>query len=244
MSKTSLKEKLKKKRDELAKKSEGQGNIMFIKEGTIRIRILPIQPDENGEDQDFSWEISQFYLGPDIKGVISPSTLGEDCPILEKQKELAKSSDPDDKDIAKSLSPRTRHLIPILLYKDELGKKPDPESYCKLLLLTNSLQSQIYDFYLDPDWGDLTDPVEGYDIKITRKGSGKTDTEYTVMPMKNSVLPKEFSKPINLKELIKKVVPTYEEAEEKLYQYLGESKAEPEEEEDQPRRPKKKKVKK
>lgn len=244
MSKTSLKERLKKKRDELARKSEGNGSIIFIKEGTIRVRILPIKPDEDGEDQDFSWEIAQFYLGPDVKGVISPATLGFDCPIMEKHKELAKSSDPDDKEIAKSLSPRTRHLIPVLVYTDANGKKPDPESYGKLMLLTNAIQSQIYDFYLDPDWGDMTDPVEGYDIKITRKGSGKTDTEYTVMPMKNSALPKEFAKPVDLRELVAKVVPSYDEAEEKLMQYLGEATSKDDGEDDAPRLPKKKKSKK
>jgi len=221
MSKKSLTERLRKKRDELRAKSEKSGNIVFIKEGTIRIRILPIEPDQNGEDQDFSWEIPHFYLGQDIKGVISPSAIGLPCPILEKQKELAKSSDPDDKDLAKMLTPRTRHLIPVLIYKDESGKNPDPDSYGKLLMLTNSLMSQIYDYYLDPEWGDLTDPIEGYDLKITRKGSGKTDTEYTVMPMKTSRLPDKYAKPINLRKKVEEVIPSYKEVEEKLNQFLG-----------------------
>jgi hypothetical protein len=223
----SLRERLKKKREELASRSGGQGNLIFIKEGTIRVRVQPV-----GEDQDFGVEIPQFYLGSKIKGVISPSVLGGECPILEKQKELAASKDPDEQEIAKSLIPRNRHLMPVIMYKDERGKEIDEENSGKFLLLTNSLMSQIIDFYLDPDLGDFTDPENGYDLKITRRGSGKLDTEYSVRSMPPSKVPAKWAKEVDLQGMLKAVIPSYEEAEAKLEEFLGGSF---EEEENEPK---------
>lgn len=236
MAKLSLKERLKKKREELKRRTENTGVLYFIKEGTVRIRVLPV-----GEEVDFSKEIVQFYLGPDVKGVISPSTLGGECPILERQKELSKSSDPDDKEIAKMLSPRTRHLMPVIIYKDERGKEIDEENSPKLILLTNSLMSQIIELFLDPDLGDFTDPENGYDLKITRMGSGKTDTEYSVRSMPPSKIPDKWAKEVDFEELLKEAIPTYDEAEEKLHQFLGSSPGEDDEEEQAPRKTSKKK---
>ncbi len=214
----SLRERLKKKREELASRSGGPGNLIFIKEGTIRVRVLPV-----GEDQDFGVEIPQFYLGSKIKGVISPSVLGMECPILEKQKELAQSKDPDEQEIAKSLVPRSRHLMPVLVYKDERGKEVDEENSGKLILLTNSLMSQVIDFFLDPDLGDFTDPENGYDLKITRRGSGKLDTEYSVRNMPPSKIPAKWAKEVDLQEMLKKIVPSYDEALSMLEEFLGTS---------------------
>jgi hypothetical protein len=56
---------------------------------------------------------------------------------------------------------------------------------------------QLLTYFVDPDWGDLTDPDKGYDVVIEKAGSG-LQTSYTVRPRKNST-------PIPDKSLLEKV---------------------------------------
>jgi len=212
----SLKERLRKKRKKLAERSAGSG-VIFIKEGTLRIRILPV-----GEDNDWALEMTHFYLGPTIKGIFSASSLGLPCPVMEAYEELKAGSD-SDKDLAKSFTPRKKYLVPAVIYEDERGKKIDADRSGQLVMLTPTIYGEIIDMFLDPDLGDFTDPKEGYDLKIKRTGSGKLDTEYTVSAMRPTPLAKEWAKEVDLNELAKKVLIPYEDAKEKVEEFLLEN---------------------
>ena len=229
MAKQKLKERLKKRLEEQKAKRQS-GAIYFIKPDTeVRIRILNM-----GEEEEFIKEVTQFYLGSDIKGVISPITFGEPCGIQEGYDELKNSDDDDDKEIANKFVPRLKYLPFCAIYKDLKGKEVDERLSPKFVLLAAGTYQDILEKYLDEDeWGDMTDPEDGYDIKIKRVGSGKTDTEYTVTPCKNTRAPKGFRKSYNLDEEVRKILPTYEQTKAFLDQFLG---LDPEEDE-----PKKKK---
>lgn len=232
----SLKERMAKKKEQLKKGGgSGKSGIIFIKEGTIRVRVLP-----TGEENDFVFEVIQFYLGGEIKGVFSPATFGAPCAIMEAYEELKNSDDPDDKELAKKFVPKRKFLMPVAVYKDIKGKELDTDNSGKLVQLTAGLYQDIIDLYLDEDeWGDMTDIKEGYDLKLSRSGKGMTDTEYTVQPCKNTKAPKEYSKEeIDLETKIKEVIPSYEETQEYVEKFLhlgGE-----EDEDDSPKKKKKK----
>lgn len=233
LKKKSMKQRLKEKREELKRKSSGSSIIRQKDEGTMRVRILP-----TGEDNDFVQEIIQFWLGQELKGLISPATFGEPCAVMESYQELKDSDDEDDKDLAKGMMPKNRYVIPVLVYADDKGKKINTELSGKLLQITNGLYQSIIDLYLDDDeWGDMTDPKKGYDLKITRDGKGMTDTTYTVQPCKNTPIAKEYRKPIALEELVRKDIPTYEETVAIRNSYLNGSG----EEEEKTKKSKKKK---
>lgn len=232
----SLKEKLKDKKDELKSRSTG-GDIVFVKDGdTRRIRILNM-----GEENEFIKEVEQFYLGNDIKGVISPSTFGEPCAISEGYEELKNSSDDTDVELAGKFSPRKKYLAYCVFYKDKQGKELDEENSPKFILLSSGLYQSIIDYYLDEDeWGDMTDPQDGYDLKVSRSGKGKMDTEYSVTACKNTPAPKEYRKKVyDLDDEVRKIIPSYEESEKLLNRYLGLKTSGDEDE-----KPKKKKLKK
>ena len=215
--KKGLKERMAEKRKEIADRSKN-GSVIFLKEGTTRIRVLPV-----GEDNDFSVEATHFYLGQEIKGVFSPSTLEKPCPILEKYNELKEGS-AEDKDLAKTFYPKKKYLVPCLIYKDEKGKEIDEERSGKLVMIPSSIFGQILDSFLDTEFGDFTDSDTGYDIKLIRSGKGKTDTEYSIRPMPSSkVKSKKWRKEIDLNKLVEEAIPSYEEAEDKLAQFLVES---------------------
>jgi len=213
-----LKDRLKERREEL--KERGQlGNLFFLKpDTTTRVRILG-----GGPEEEFIKEVTQFYLGPDIKGVISPATFEEPCAIMESYEELKNSKDDDDKTLAKTFPPRQRFLAFCIIYKDKAGTEVDEQNSPKFVILTSGMYQDIIELYLDEeDWGDMTDLTNGYDIKLSRVGSGKTDTEYSVSPCKNTPMPKAFKgKQFNLEEELRKIIPSYEDTKDIVNKFLN-----------------------
>jgi hypothetical protein len=72
-----------------------------------------------------------------------------------------------------------------------LRKKMDPQGNIMptdvdsdspiIVPMPSSVHSALVDMCLDADWGDMTKPENGYDVKITRTGTSFTDTRYAVM---------------------------------------------------------------
>lgn len=228
---------LKKKQEELQKRGQGGGSVIYLKEGTLRVRLLPTIDEE----ADFVIELTQFYLGQEIKGVLSPSTFGEPCAVMEKYQELRESPDPDDKELAKKFVPKKKYLAACIAYSDEKGKQVNEDRGVSLVQLTTGLYQEIIDYYLDEDeWGDMTDPEEGYDLKLKRVGTG-LNTEYSAICCRHTPLPKKYNKGVDTEAMVKAILPTYEETLEKITKFLGED-FEEEEEEKPVRKKRKKKV--
>lgn len=229
----SAKEKMMDRKKKLESRGSG-GGLIFPKEGVTRIRLK-----SPGDDEELGIEVVTFYLGRDIGGIISPATFDEPCPFMEKYKELKSSNDDDDKELAKKLVPKLKYIIGGIGYKDEKGKEIDPDMIDRGFQVSSGVYQDIIDLYLDEDeWGDMTDEIDGYDIKITRSGTGITDTKYTVSPCQRKKLDKKYLNPINLEAIVKKHILSYEDLEEKLKKFLNES-----DDEDEDERPKKKKKK-
>lgn len=233
-------EKLKKRRKELKSKKSGLPFFVIKADTTTRMRAAFVGDIEPG------MEIQQFYLGGDIKGVISPVSVGQPCAIMEKYNELKESKDPSDQELAKKLIPRTRWMVLHYRYNDDKGKEVDEQAGVKPLMMTSGLYQDFIDHFLDDEWGDMTDQgPDGYDIKYTRKGSGKMDTEYSLIPCKPSRGSKPFAnQEFDLTEEVSKCVPSYDETVQLLDEFLGTAGDGEEEEDDMAvSKPKKKRSK-
>lgn len=227
---SSTREKMLARKKKLEEKGSGNG-LIFPKEGTLRMRIK-----SPGDDQELGMEVVQFYI-PGVGGVISPATFDDPCPFMEKYEELKQSKDEDDKELAKRLIPRRRYVIGGIIYKDDKGNGVDYDGQNRGVLIAGAVYQDIIDLYLDEDEaGDMTDPVTGYDIKITRSGSGKFDTTYSVRQCKPSKLDKKYRSELDLEKIVRDQIKPYDELEEELNKFLNES---PDDEEDDA--PKKKK---
>lgn len=236
---SSLRERLEKQKKDL--KERGGGYKFFaIKEGVTRLRPLPV-----GEDKDFAVEAVYFYLGEEIKGVISPHTFGKKCAIMEAYNELSASKDEADRKLAKSFKPGKKFFMPVIRYKDDKGKEIDTENGAKLVILAGGQYQDLIDYFLDEtEAGDFTDAKNGYDLKFGRTGKGKMDTEYTVRACKPTPLARPFSKEVyEPEEMLKALIPTYKETKELLERFLKIAPADDDEAEDEKPRPKKKKKK-
>ena len=137
-------ERMMERKKKLQERGSGNG-ILFPKEGTMRVRLV-----SQGPDKEIGAEIIQFYSSK-TGGILSPATFNEPCPFMEKFQELKGSSDPDDQELAKTLSPRRRYIVAGTVYKDEKGKEVDPEKVGKLILIPSSVYQDIIDLFLDED---------------------------------------------------------------------------------------------
>lgn len=237
---TSTREKMLARKKQLESKGSGSGFI-YPKEGTLRMRIK-----SPGDDQELGMELVTFYLGGEMGSIVSPATFDEPCPFMEKYKELKESSDPDDKELAKEkFIPRRKYVVGGVIYTDEKGKNLDYEGKDKVVQIPRSVYQDIIDLYLDEDEaGDMTDPVNGYDIKIIRTGSGKMDTTYSARACKPTELDKKYRGSVNLESMVRSQIKTYDELEGILNNYLNMSDDEDEEEVVPKKKDKEKKKKK
>jgi len=207
-------ERMMKRKEDLAKRS-GKG-LIFPKTGTLRVRIK-----NPGDDQEIGIEVIQFYLNQEMGGIVSPATFDEPCPFMEMYEELKASKNSKDKALAGKLVPKRKYVIGGDVYKDEKGKEVDPEKLNRGILIPRGVYQDIIDLYLDEDeWGNMTDAIEGYDIKINRSGSTMTDTSYSVTPCSKKPLPKERNGNIDLEAIVRKEIKSYEDLEEILSKYM------------------------
>lgn len=225
----STKEKMLERKKKLESKGNNNG-LIFPKEGSTRIRLK-----SPGDDQEIGIEVIQFYL-QGIGSIISPATFDEPCPFMEKYQELKASKDEDDKELAKHLIPRRKYVVGGIIFQDDKGTKPDHDGQDKGIMIAGSVYNDIIDLYLDEDEaGDMTDPKNGYDIKIIRSGSGKMDTSYSVRPCKPTKLDKKYAGNIDLEGIVRAQIESYDELEAKLEKFLNEDHSDEEEEDDSKR---------
>lgn len=213
----STKDKMLARKKQLESKGNGSG-FVFPKEGITRVRMK-----SPGDDQELGIEVIQFYLGQTVGSIISPSTFDEPCPFMEKYQELKSSSDSDDKELAKQLVPKRKFIIGGIVYADDKGKQIDYDGKDKAIMIPRGAYQDIIELFLDEDdAGDMTDPINGYDIKITRTGSGKLDTTYSVRACNKSKLDPKYRGTIDLEGMVRSQIKSYDELEDMLKKFLNE----------------------
>lgn len=165
-------DKIKRRQEELNKPRGGNDYDFWTPQpGRNVIRVCP----PKGDKETFWAECDVHYnVGPDNKMVVCLGTFGKPCPVCEAVEELESSGNKDDKALASKM--RYSHKV----YLNVIDREGEEESdSVKVLGCGNSIFKEILNLICDPDYGDITDIEEGYDLIITKKGKG-LKTEYTV----------------------------------------------------------------
>lgn len=232
----STREKMLARKKKLAEKTSNTGFI-YPKEGCTRVRLL-----SPGPNKELGLEVIRFYINKN--SIFSPATFDEPCPFMEKYQELKNSPNEEDKNLAKTMVPSRRYVLACLLYKDDKGKELENGGEPKVMMVPASIYQDIIEYYLDEDEaGDMTDPDNGYDIKIERSGSGKFDTTYSVRNCKPTKLDKKLLKEVDLESMVKANIKSYDELERELNDYLNQDSTDSDNEISEDDRPKDKKKK-
>lgn len=168
----SREERLAKLREKLANTDIGGGGGGFWspKEGRNVIRILP----EVGEMDFFFQEVGRHNFPDSDDRVYCPrfTSGGElDCPICEMVWELYDAGDNASKELAKQIRVRKSYWVNIINRDDETA---GPQIFTPGVMIFSELTSLIN----DPDYGDIFNIEDGFDITIEREGTGRYDTVY------------------------------------------------------------------
>ncbi len=161
-------------REKLDEIRRGGTRFWTPKEGASLIRILPPYTGEDWYKE--AW--FHFGVGVDRKPIACARRLQDEaCYICEQVDELRKSEDPRDVELSTQIASRRRVFYNII-------DLDDVESGVQVFSSGVTIFKELLMYVADPDWGDITDPDEGYDIIIDREGTG-IDTKYTVRAKKN-----------------------------------------------------------
>lgn len=153
---------MRKKLATLRGENSGDGNSIWFKpdDGDTDIRIVPTSDGDPLKEVFF-----HYNVGDHRGGVMCPKrNFGENCPICEFASQLWRegvdNNDEESKKLAKSLFVRTRYFSPVIVRERE-------EEGIKVYGYGKQAYELLLGYILDPEYGDITDTLEGTDITLT-----------------------------------------------------------------------------
>ena len=148
-------DRLKRKLAELKTQNSERRALWKPKPGRQQIRIVPYI-------HSTGWPFVElhFHYNVTTKSMISPFSFGRADPIKDFAEKMQSTGDRDVWKQGKYIEPKRRTYVPILVRGEE-------DQGVKFW----GFGTQIYEALLmkidDPDWGDITHPLEGRDITVT-----------------------------------------------------------------------------
>jgi len=124
------------------------------KPGKYQIRILPSKFDKSNPFREVYFHYG-FSKGP----ILALTNWNEKDPIAEFSKNLRKSADKEDWQLAKKIEPKLRYFVPVLVRGEE-AQGPRLWEFGKLIY------EQLLGIAADEDYGDFTDITDGRDFTI------------------------------------------------------------------------------
>jgi hypothetical protein len=206
----------------LQTKVQKTDNLWKPTPGKQQVRILPYIHNTNNPFIELYFH---FDLGG--KNVISPMSFGEADPIVEFAEKLKATGNREDWNLAKQLTPKMRTYVPVLVRGEE-------SEGVKFWGFGKQVYQELLGFFADPDYGDLTDPVNGRDVTVEFKTAAEVGKSYpeTSIRVKPNTTPISEDKnilelakdQIDLSTMFKRV--SYDEMEKMLQQWLETGKVE------------------
>ena len=106
-----------------------------------------------------------YYLG-DSPRILAPTQFGKPDPINDLIRKLYSTRSPDDRELAKKLQPKMTAYMAIIVRGQE-DKGVQVWSFNKFIY------QRLLGFFTDEEVGDILDPMDGFDLKVIIKPSGK-----------------------------------------------------------------------
>ena len=139
---------------------------------TTTVRLIAFT-DNNGNP--FKERYFYYNIGNN-PGLLAPYQFGKPDPINELIQKFKSEGTKEGYEMAKKLYPKMRTYAAVIVRGQE-------EEGVKLWAFGKTVYQNLLNIMLDPDYGDITDAHEGYDIKVTvSKQAGKMFATTDVMP--------------------------------------------------------------
>jgi hypothetical protein len=164
------------------------------------VRIIPYKYNI---DFPFFDIIIHEKLGPGFKFYNSPATFGEYDPIIEYGEKLKQTGIKEDKALAQQFLGKKKTLCLIIVRGEE-------DKGVLIWQMPSGVKKQIFTFIANEDFEDITDPINGHDLKVklnSPKGTGgKFEWAITPRPKKTPTTEDK-----NMMEVIKNNQPKFED---------------------------------
>jgi len=146
-------------------------------EATVRLLSFP---DNDGQPFKERWF---YYNIGDNPGLLAPHQFGKPDPIQELINKLREDASKESYDLAKKLYPKMRVYAPVLVRGEE-------DKGIRVWAFGKTVYQTLLNIMLDEDYGDITDPLEGRDVKVVcTKAPGRMWASTDVRPRgRSSVL--------------------------------------------------------
>jgi hypothetical protein len=164
-------DKVREAREQIDKSGGGKTPGFKWKEGLNRIRILP-PPDTD----EVPWREVQicFDVGPNKKVLTPRRQYGlKPDPLSDYLDELGRQKDKASKDELKRIKPSRRFKM-MILDRDNEALLAQVADFNVMVI------KDVLKFFADPEYGDLSDPEEGRDLKITYTPKEKSKNGFPV----------------------------------------------------------------
>ena len=207
---------IRQKLNQLNTSNDRKNNYFRPEPGKQRVRIVPyVHRKEN--------PFLEMYFHYDIakRSMLSPITFGNADPVVEFAEKLKKTGDKDDWLMGRKIEPKMRTYVPVIVR----GKESEG---VKFWGFGKTIYSELLSIIADPDYGDITDLMNGRDIDVEFTPSeGPGQYPKTAIRVKPNTSPatedKAIAKSIMDQPKITDLFPepTYEELEKALNDWMN-----------------------
>ena len=197
--------------------------------GKTQIRIVPYKFNKDNPFQELF-----FHYQFENKTMVSPVTYGRPDPINEFSSKLKSTGVKDEWIQGKRLEPKMRTYAPVVVRGQE-------SEGVKFWGFGKTVYQELLSIIADPDYGDITDAINGRDITVEKMTPAEAGNQYgkTTIRVKPNMTPLTEDKE-QLKSMIESQVdintlynePTYDELKEVLNRYMNPESQEEETEEE------------
>lgn len=171
---------IRKKLNQLSGQSTKKSSMWRPQEGEEHtVRLLSF-PDNDGQPFQERWFYYNIGNNP---GLLAPYQFGKEDPIQELINKLRDDGSKESYELAKKLYPKMRCYAPVIVRGEE-------EKGVRIWSFGKMVYQSLLNIMLDEDYGDITDPIEGRDVKvICTKAPGRMWASTEVRPRgKSSML--------------------------------------------------------
>lgn len=164
---------IKRKLERLSGNNKNRNTMWKPVEGEeTTVRLLSF-PDNDG--QPFK-ELQFYYNIPGQRGLLAPSQFGKRDPIQELITKLRDEGTKESYEMAKKLYPKMRVYAPVVVRGEE-------DKGVQIWAFGKMVYQALLTIMLDEDYGDITDPKSGRDVKVRcTKPPGQQWAKTEVLP--------------------------------------------------------------
>ena len=212
---------IKERLTQLQNTTSTKDNFWKPEPGKTQVRIVPYKFNK---DNPFIELFFHYNLGNN-KTYMSPVSFGRPDPVSEFADKLKSTGNKDEWIQGKRLEPKMRTFVPVVVR----GRESEG---VKFWGFGKTVYQELLGVIADPDYGDITDAMNGRDIMVERQTPAEAGNQYgkttvrvkpnqTAITEDKAVLETIFNSQSDLTELYTE--PTYDELKEALQHYLNPS---------------------